>query len=130
MELTKPRTLLSNGLYFEGPRWHANRLWMVDSLARSVLRLGMGGEAEKVCELNGISGGMGILPDGDLVVTSMFDRKLLRYADGRLSEHADLSNAAVGTIDDMIIDGTGRIYVGDLGIDLMNPNRKPDAAKG
>jgi sugar lactone lactonase YvrE len=60
----------------------------------------------------------------------MFDRKLLRYADGRLGEHTDLSNTAVGTIDDMIIDSSGRIYVGDLGIDLLNPNRKPDAAKG
>src|SRR5260370_36788254 len=109
MELTKLRTLLSNGLYFEGPRWHANRLWMVDSLARSVLKVEMGGECEKVCEINGISGGMGILPSGDLIVTSMFDRKLLRYADGRLSEHADLSNATMGPIDDMIFEGVARI---------------------
>jgi len=45
----------------------------------------------------------------------------MRYADGRLSLYADLSAIAKGTIDDMIVDGLGRAYVGDLGFDLPPP---------
>src|SRR6185369_1555963 len=47
---------------------------------------------------------------------------LMTYADGRLSLYADLSGIAKGTIDDMIIDGQGRAYVGDLGFDMPPPS--------
>lgn len=119
-----------HGRYFEGPRWHDHHLLMVDSLARTVLRIGDDGAAEKVCDIDGVSGGMGLMPDGEIFVTSMFDRKLLRYRDGKPAGAIDLSRAASGTIDDMIIDGFGTIYVGDLGIDLLDPKRVPDASKG
>ena len=62
--------------------------------------------------------GLGILPDGNLIVLTMFRKRLLKYADGQLRLYADLSNIATGTIDDMIVDGLGRCYVGDLGFDL------------
>jgi sugar lactone lactonase YvrE len=45
----------------------------------------------------------------------------MTYADGQLSPYADLSGIAAGTIDDMIVDGLGRAYVGDLGFDLPPP---------
>jgi sugar lactone lactonase YvrE len=48
----------------------------------------------------------------------MFDRRLIRVENGQAVLHADLSKASAGTLDDMIIDAKGRIYVGDLGIDL------------
>jgi sugar lactone lactonase YvrE len=51
----------------------------------------------------------------------MFRKRLLTYADGRLAPYADLSPIATGTIDDMIVDGQGRAYVGDLGFDLPPP---------
>ena len=51
----------------------------------------------------------------------MFRKHLLAYADGQLSLYADLSGIATGTIDDMIVDGLGRAYVGDLGFDLPPP---------
>src|SRR5437763_806115 len=113
------RPLVETGLYFEGPRWHRGRLWFVDSLARSVLSVSLDGDCRKECELDGICGGIGFMPNGDLIATSMFDRKLLRYDGARVSLQADLSAVAAGTIDDMIVDGRGRIWVGDLGFDLM-----------
>lgn len=119
MEYTKLRPLISEGKYFEGPRWHARKLWMVDSLARTVLSVGLDGVCKTAFEVPGISGGMGFLPNGNPVVTSMFDRKLLTFEDNQLSTLIDLSSIATGTIDDMIIDGRGHIYVGDLGFDLM-----------
>src|SRR3984893_4236355 len=51
----------------------------------------------------------------------MFRKRLMIYADGKLSLYADLSGIAKGTIDDMIVDGLGRAYVGDLGFDLRPP---------
>ena len=51
--------------------------------------------------------GTGILPDGRLVVLTMFRKRLMTYADGKLSLYADLSGIATGTIDDMIVDGLG-----------------------
>jgi sugar lactone lactonase YvrE len=51
----------------------------------------------------------------------MLQKRLFAYADGRLSLYADLSRIAAGTIDDMIVDGLGRAYVGDLGFDLPPP---------
>src|SRR5260370_19753550 len=65
--------------------------------------------------------GLGVLPDGKLVVLTMFRKRLMTYADGQLSLYADLSGIAKGTVDDMIVDGLGRAYVGDLGFDLPPP---------
>jgi sugar lactone lactonase YvrE len=65
--------------------------------------------------------GLGVLPDGKIVVLTMFRKRLMSYADGQLSLYADLSGIATGTIDDMIVDGLGRAYVGDLGFDLPPP---------
>ncbi len=119
MEYTGLKPLVAEGKYFEGPRWHRGKLWFVDSLARKLLRVSLDGKCETVCEIPGIAGGIGFLPNGDPVITSMFDRKLLTFANGQVATLRDLSDVAAGTIDDMIIDGFGRIYVGDLGFDLM-----------
>jgi hypothetical protein len=35
MTSIKPRTVLDGGRYYEGPRWHAGRLWFVDCMART-----------------------------------------------------------------------------------------------
>ena len=51
----------------------------------------------------------------------MFSKRLFAYSDGELSLYADLSDIATGTIDDMIVDGLGRAWVGDLGFDLPPP---------
>ena len=33
---SKLRVLLDGGRYFEGPRWHAGRLWFVDCFDRTL----------------------------------------------------------------------------------------------
>jgi sugar lactone lactonase YvrE len=114
--------LLDGGRYFEGPRWHAARLWFVDCMERTLLSLSPSGEREHHVKFERDTPcGTGILPDGRLVVLTMFRKHLMTWADGRLSLYADLSGIATGTIDDMIIDGLGRAYVGDLGFDLPPP---------
>lgn len=120
--MTAIRPILDGGRYFEGPRWHADRLWFVDCMARTLLSLDLSGRCEQHAKFEDDTPcGLGILPDGQLIVLTMFRKRLMRYADGQLSLYADLSGVATGTIDDMIVDGLGRAYVGDLGFDLPPP---------
>ena len=118
----EPNCVLDGGRYFEGPRWHAGRLWFVDCMDRTLLSLAPSGECEQHAKFDDDTPcGLGVLPDGKLIVLTMFRKRLLTYSDGQLSLYADLSGIAAGTIDDMIIDGLGRAYVGDLGFDLPPP---------
>jgi sugar lactone lactonase YvrE len=116
------KPILDGGRYFEGPRWHNGRLWFVDCMARTLLSINPAGECEQHAKFEDDTPcGLGILPDGKLIVLTMFRKRLMSYADGELSLCADLSGIATGTIDDMIVDGLGRAYVGDLGFDLPPP---------
>jgi sugar lactone lactonase YvrE len=117
-----PSGVLDGGRYFEGPRWHSGRLWFVDCMERTLLSLDASGACEQHAKFEDDTPcGLGVLPDGRLVVLTMFRKRLMSYADGQLSLYADLSGIATGTIDDMIVDGLGRAYVGDLGFDLPPP---------
>ncbi|MFB9265310.1 SMP-30/gluconolactonase/LRE family protein [Bradyrhizobium erythrophlei] len=116
------KTVLDGGRYFEGPRWHDGRLWFVDCMARTLLSVSPSGELQEHAVIaDDTPCGLGVLPNGDIVVLTMFRKRLLRFADGQLSIYADLSQIATGTIDDMIVDGQGRAYVGDLGFNLPPP---------
>jgi len=109
---------LATGRYFEAPRWRDGFLWLVDSLARTLSRIDSDGHCETLCEVPDVPAGLGFLPTGGVVVTAMFQRSVLKYSDGRVTSYVDLANVARGTIDDMILDGEGRAFVGDLGFDL------------
>lgn len=122
--MPKERTLerlLDGGRYFEAPRWHDDRLWLVDCLTRTLLSLSLDGTCEQHATFDDTPCGTGVLPDGGLVVLTMSRKQLLAYRDGKLSPYADLSSIATGTIDDMIVDGLGRAWVGDLGFDMPPP---------
>jgi hypothetical protein len=41
------RCVLDGGRYFEGPRWHAGRLWFIDCMDRTLLSLSPSGEREQ-----------------------------------------------------------------------------------
>lgn len=121
MTTARLRTLHDGGRYFEGPRWYAGRLWFVDCMARTLLSLTPSGECRQHATFDDTPCGTGVLPDGGLLVLTMFRKQLLTCHEDRLSLYADLSAIATGTIDDMIVDGLGRAYVGDLGFDLPPP---------
>ncbi len=113
-------TVLRDGLAFgEGPRWRDGRLWFSDFYRRAVYTLDPDGTETKVVDVPEQPSGLGWLPDGRLLVSSMRDHKVLRLEpSGALVEHADLSHLADYHLNDLITDDSGRAYVGNFGYDL------------
>lgn len=112
------RTVFEGGGFFEGPRWRDGSWWVSDFYRHTVSRLDDGGE-HVVTEVEQQPSGLGWLPDGSLLIVSMKDRRLLRFADGTLGTHAELADYCGGHLNDVVVDGSGRAYVGDFGFDLM-----------
>ncbi|NMI01615.1 SMP-30/gluconolactonase/LRE family protein [Pseudonocardia acidicola] len=108
--------------FLEGPRWRDGRLWVSDFYTHQVVSArGDGSDVRVEAEVPAQPSGLGWLPDGRLLIVSMRDHKILRREqDGSLVEHADLSGHATGVLNDMVVDGQGRAYVGNFGFDLMN----------
>src|ERR687893_1637758 len=113
------RTVLEGGGFFEGPRWHEGTWWVSDFYRRTVSRVTPDGAETVVVEVEGQPSGLGWLPDGSLVVVSMKDHRVLRYADGTLSTHADLTEHCGGHLNDLVVTDAGQVFVGDFGFDLM-----------
>ena len=113
-------TVLKEGLGFgEGPRWHDGRLWFSDFYRRAVFTLDESGAETKVVGVPSQPSGLGWLPDGRLLVSSMLDHRVLRLEpDGVLVVHADVSGLADYHLNDLITDAAGRAYVGNFGYDL------------
>jgi sugar lactone lactonase YvrE len=113
-------TLLDGGAFFEGPRWREGRWWVSDFYRHTVSTVEPDGKEDVVMEVEQQPSGLGWMPDGSLLVVSMRDHKLLRRSpDGEVSEHADISEFCGGHANDMVVDASGRAYVGNFGFDLM-----------
>jgi len=113
-------TLLEGGAFFEGPRWRDGRWWVSDFYRGTVSTVTPDGEEEIVLEVPEQPSGLGWMPDGSLLVVSRKDFRVLRRAPGgEVTEHADLSGMAAGHLNDMVVDASGRAYVGNFGFDLM-----------
>lgn len=112
--------LLDGGRFFEGPRWHNGAWYVSDLYAKHVLRASVRGDAEVVASVPNQPSGSGWLPDGSMLVVSMIDRQLMRFAaDGEVSRYADLSGISEHYINDMVVDKHGRAFVGTFGFDLF-----------
>ena len=113
---------LVDGFSFgEGPRWRDGALWFSDMHGHRVLRVTTDGrtvsDVETVVEITDDDpSGLGWLPDGRLLVVAMESQQLRRVeTDGTVAVHADLSSAARGDLNDMIVAADGTAYVGDMG---------------
>jgi sugar lactone lactonase YvrE len=113
------RTVFSGGTFFEGPRWRDGSWWASDFYRHRVSRYGPDGTETVVVEVAAQPSGLGWLPDGSLVIVSMKDHKVLRFADGELSTLADLTEHCGGHLNDLVVDEAGHVFVGDFGFDLM-----------
>jgi sugar lactone lactonase YvrE len=116
----KLSVVLDGYSYLECPRWRDGRLWVSDFYTNQVVATDGRGSTEVIAEVPGQPSGLGFLPDGRALIVSMRDHRILVRDDaGQLSEHADLSGAVSGMPNDMVVDESGRAFVGDFGFDLM-----------
>jgi sugar lactone lactonase YvrE len=104
---------LANGFCFgEGPRWFEGLLWFSDMLGEAVHTSTLGG-ALTTLPLPGHSpSGLGFRPDGSLLIASAEDRQVLRYDGDSVVQIADLTGLVPANLGDMVIDDSGRAYIG------------------
>jgi sugar lactone lactonase YvrE len=121
MRTTEPRVVLGGLAFPEVPRWRDGRLWFSDfqlwlpGMTGAVIVVEEGGATRTVVDQvpGGPPTGLGWLPDGRLLLVAARGRSLLALApDGTLTTHADLSGVASYPCNDMVVDATGRAYVG------------------
>lgn len=116
--MTKAR-VLADGLYFgEGPRWHDGRLWFSDFYDHKVKSIDASGSMRTELGIDDQPSGLGWLPDGRLLVVAMHRRQLLRVDPDGVRVHADLAGVADYHTNDMVVDASGRAYVGNFGFRL------------
>ena len=70
------------------------------------------GKAETIVTTTDRPSGLGFLPGGDTLIVQMNSRTLVRHGPRGLQPHADLSGLVQFFINDMVVDGEGRAYVG------------------
>jgi sugar lactone lactonase YvrE len=115
---------VAGGLMFPaGPLWRDGRLLFSDFHALRVQAVEPEGSVATVCEVAGQPSGLGFDADGRLLVVSMLDRRLLRLDPEGLTEVADLAALTGGPCNDMVVDGSGRAWVGEFGYDYGAPVR-------
>ncbi|MFK7831195.1 MAG: SMP-30/gluconolactonase/LRE family protein [Congregibacter sp.] len=115
------RTLVDGRYFCEGPRWRDERFWFSDFYAHEICSVGLDGHVTTEVSLQGGErpSGLGWLPDGRLLFVAQLARAVMRREhDGTLVKHADLSAIATFHCNDMLVDDTGRAYVGNFGFDL------------
>jgi len=117
MELAT-RTIATGFAFPECPRWHDGLLWFSDQHDCKVHVLTPDGAAVETFDVPGRPSGLGWLPDRDLLVVSMLERRLYRRRNGALSIYAELSALHPGQSNDMVVDREGRAYVGNIGFDF------------
>lgn len=112
----------------ECPRWYGGQFYFSDMFSGRVLRLEAEGRSVIHVDLNTrtprrgravAAAGIGFLPDGRMLIVSMFEQTVLSFDGSDLQLYADLSELAAGPINDMVVDRTGRAYITQLGGDIF-----------
>jgi sugar lactone lactonase YvrE len=111
------RTLLSDLVLVESPRWHDDRLTFADWGARQVLSVTPDGTSEVLAHVDAMPCCVDRLPDGRLLLVAG-DRLLVRSADGIQTPYADLASLDTHPWNDIVVDGRGNAYVNNIGFDF------------
>jgi sugar lactone lactonase YvrE len=126
--MPEPHVLLTGLVFGESPRWRDGRLWFSDFGANQLLTVDLEGNSEVVAAVPGMPMGLGFLPDGRLLVVSARDGHMLALTagpGGPLTTYADLTGLAEHPWSDLVVDGRGNAYVGNLGFDFPAGNFAP-----
>ncbi|MFO7708447.1 MAG: SMP-30/gluconolactonase/LRE family protein [Desulfobacterales bacterium] len=116
----------ATGLKFtESPRWHNGKLWFLDIHDKRIKTVDLSGAVATVMELPFLPNAFGITAEGTLVVDDAFQRRIHRVEGTALRQVADISNITQFCLSDGIVDAKGRLYVGDIGYNFLDPAAKP-----
>jgi len=122
------KTLASSatGIKFtESPRWHNDKLWFLDIHDKRIKTVDLSGSVTTVLELPFLPNAFGLTPQGIFVVGDAFQRRIHRMEGTALKQVADISNITNFCLSDGIVDAQGRLYVGDIGFNFVDPAAKP-----
>jgi sugar lactone lactonase YvrE len=119
--------LVTGRSFLEGPRWRDGALYVSDMHGDAVLRVTEDGDVSTVIEVEQPSG-LGWLPDGSLLISSMTRRCVMRFDGSDLAVHSDLSSLASHEINDMCVDRHGHAFVGQFGFNFFGGGASPAAA--
>jgi sugar lactone lactonase YvrE len=109
---------LVGGLGFgEAPRWRDGKLWLSDMETGFVHTVTPDGHIDTIVQVPGYPSGIGWLPDGTPLVVSMEQRCIFAIGSEGLILYQDLSHLVPGDCNDLVVDETGRGYVGNVGFD-------------
>jgi len=107
MRVSHMQALLTGRGLVESPRWHGDRLYFSDWSAGEVVAVDLAGQSEVIARVDSLPLCTAWLPDGQLVIVSSPDGRLLRReSDGSLVTHADLGQPGWN---DIIADGRGHV---------------------
>jgi sugar lactone lactonase YvrE len=121
-----PQTLMTGLVFGESPRWHDDRLWCIDMGAQEVLTIDLDGKSEVIARDPMGVAAIDFLPDGRLLIAQQRGRFLLRReADGSLVTHADLGGLSDKPWADMVVDGRGNAYIGNIAFDFPAGEFRP-----
>lgn len=110
--------LLADGFCFgEGPRWFEGLLWFSDMLGEAVHTVTLGGAVTTLPLPGRTPSGLGFTPDGSLLIVSAEDRAVLRYDGETVTPVADLTGTVPASLGDMVVDDTGRAFIGSQAFD-------------
>lgn len=118
--MPEPRILLAGLMVGESPRWHEGRLWFSNWGAQEVIAVDLDGNNEMMARVpTAFSFSIDWLPDGQMLVVLGAEARLLRgEPDGTLVTHAELGGLSGHPWNDIVVDGRGHAYVGNIGFDF------------
>jgi len=118
-EIAQREVIVENIKLPEAPRWHDDTFFFSDIIGRRVYRYEEGGPPSLILAVDQRPSGLGWTPEGDLLVVSQLDQKLLAVRDGSTSVVADCAElcAKTGrqiTLNDMGVTDDGIAFIGSF----------------
>lgn len=129
--MSELRVLVGGLVFPEAPRWRGGKIWFSDIHDFRIKTCDAQGRIETVVAMpeGTRSSGLGFLPDGRLLIVSSISREIFRLDADGLKLHCDLTPYVAHNPNDMVVDGRGNAYVGNLGYDFRDPAAMPALAE-
>lgn len=120
------RTLLSDLVFVESPRWHAGRLWFSDWGARTVLAVDLEGHSEVVARMQSMPFCVDWTHDNRLLIVAGREAKVLELQrDRSMPVLADLSGLSRHPWNEIVVHPSGNSYVNNIGFDFPGGEVQP-----